>query len=81
MMVQLAYVGSHGFNLAFPTDLNQIPVSVAHSGDDSALRPYVNFQGIGGSTNNAISNYNSVQASVTERVNRGLSLSFNYAWK
>jgi Carboxypeptidase regulatory-like domain/TonB dependent receptor len=80
MMVQLAYVASHGFNLAFPADLNQIPLSVAHSGDDSALRPYVNFQGIGGSTNNAISNYNSLQLSVTQRMSRGLSLSFNYVW-
>jgi hypothetical protein len=79
MMVQLAYVGSHGFNLAFPTDLNQVPANL-RSSNDSGNRPYPNFQGIGGSTNNAISNYNSFQASVTERMSRGLSLSFNYVW-
>ncbi len=79
-MVQLAYVGSHGFNLAFPTDLNQVPVALAHPGDVTAVRPYPNFQGISGSTNNAISNYNSLQASVTERMTRGLSLSFSYVW-
>ncbi len=39
-MVQLAYVGSHGFNLAFPTDLNQVPVALAHPGDVTAVRPY-----------------------------------------
>ena len=79
-MVQLAYVGSHGFNLAFPTDLNQVPVALAHPGDVTAVRPNANFQGISGSTNNAISNYNSLQASVTERMTRGLSLSFSYVW-
>jgi len=79
-MVQLAYVGSHGFNLAFPTDLNQVPLALAHPGDDQANRPYPNFQGISGSTNNAISNYNSFQASVTQRMTRGLSMSFNYVW-
>jgi hypothetical protein len=80
MMVQLAYVGSHGFNLNFPTDLNQIPLSLAHAGNDQADRPYPNFQGIGGSTNNGISNYNSLQASVTKRMSKGVSMSFNYVW-
>jgi len=79
-MVQLAYVGSHGFNLAFPTDLNQVPLALAHPGDVTAVRPYPNFQNINGSTNNAISNYNSFQASVTQRMTRGLSMSFNYVW-
>jgi len=80
MMVQLAYVGSHGYNLAFPTDLNQVPLSLAHPGNDQANRPYPNFQGIGGSTNNAISNYNSLQASITKRMSNGVSMSFNYVW-
>jgi hypothetical protein len=78
-MVQLAYVGSHGFNLAFPTDLNQVPQS-KWSSNDSAFRPYPNFQGIAGSTNNAISNYHSLQASITKRMSSGLSFSFNYVW-
>jgi hypothetical protein len=79
-MVQLAYVGSHGYNLNFPTDLNQVPVALAHAGNVQALRPYPNFQGIGGSTNNAISNYNSFQSSITERMKHGVSFSFNYVW-
>ena len=29
---------------------------------------------------NAISNYHSLQASITKRMTRGLSLSFNYVW-
>jgi len=79
MMAQLAYVGSHGYDLAFPTDLNQVPASL-RSSNDSANRPYANFQGIGGSTNNAISNYHSLQASITRRMSKGLSMSFNYVW-
>ena len=78
-VVELAYVASHGSNLNFPTDLNQVPQS-KWSSNDTAFRPYPNFQGISGSTNNAISNYNSLQASITKRMTRGLSLSFNYVW-
>jgi len=78
-MVQLAYVGSHGFDLAFPTDLNQVPANL-RTPNDSGSRPNPNFQGIAGSTNNAISNYNSLQASITKRMTNGLSLSFNYVW-
>ena len=78
-MVQLAYVGSHGYDLNFPTDLNQVPAG-QRAPNDSANRPYPNFQGIAGSTNNAISNYHSLQASVTKRMTSGFSLSFNYVW-
>ena len=78
-MVQLAYVGSHGYDLAFPTDLNQVPAG-QRTPNDSANRPYPNFQNIKGSTNNAISNYNSLQASITRRLSNGLSMSFNYVW-
>jgi len=48
--------------------------------NDSANRPYPNFQNIKGSTNNAISNYNSLQASNHEAPSNGLSMSFNYVW-
>jgi hypothetical protein len=79
MVVELAYVGSHGSGLNFVTDLNQVPENLL-SANDSANRPYPNFQNIPGSTNNAVSNYNSLQASITKRMTRGLSLSFNYVW-
>ena len=81
VVAELAYVGSHGFNLAFPVDLNQVPPS-GWSPNDSQNRPYVNFQGITGASSrtNAVSNYNSLQASITKRMARGVSLSFNYTW-
>ena len=78
-MVQLAYVASHGFNLVYLSDLNQVPESM-FGPNDSGDRPYVNYQTIQGSTNNAISNYNSLQASITKRMTNGFSFSFNYVW-
>lgn len=82
-MAQLAYVGSHGYNLAFPVDINQVPQS-KWALNDSQFRPYANYQSIyaGGNagTMNAISNYHSLQASITKRMTHGLSLSFNYTW-
>jgi hypothetical protein len=78
-VAQIAYVGSHGFDLAFPTDLNQVP-QTRLSSNDSQLRPYPVYQSISGSTNNAVSNYNSLQASITKRMTNGVSFSFNYVW-
>jgi hypothetical protein len=81
-VAELAYVASHGSGLSFPTDLNQVPQDKLSS-NDSGDRPYPNFHSIGlnpSSTNNAISNYNSLQASITKRMTHGLSLSFNYVW-
>jgi hypothetical protein len=79
MVAEVAYVASHGYNLAFPVDINQVPQ--AHlSSNDSAFRPYPQFQGISGSTNNSLSNYHSLQASINRRFSSGLSFNFNYVW-
>jgi len=78
-MAQLAYVASHGTDLPFSTDLNQVPESKL-SVNDAQFRPYPQYQGISGSTNNATSNYHSLQASITKRMTSGVSLSFNYVW-
>ena len=79
LVFELAYVASHGYSLSYPTDLNAVPQSELSS-NDSADRPYPVYQSISGSTNNAHSNYNSLQASVTKRMSSGLSMSFNYVW-
>jgi hypothetical protein len=80
MVAELAYVGSHGFNLNFPVDINQVPESQLGPNDSPNSRPYPIYQSISGSTNNAISNYNSLQASITKRLTSGLSFNFNYVW-
>jgi hypothetical protein len=79
LVIELGYVASHGFNLVFPTDLNAVPTSKLSS-NDSADRPYPIYQSISGNTNNAVTNYNSLQASVTKRMSSGVSMSFNYVW-
>jgi hypothetical protein len=79
LVAEIGYVASHGYDLSYPTDLNAVPQSKLSS-NDSQNRPYPVYQGISGSTNNAISNYNSLQASITNRMSNGVSLSFNYVW-
>jgi hypothetical protein len=79
LVVELGYVASHGYGLNYPTDLNAVPQSYLSS-NDSQYRPYPVYQSIPGSSNNAVSNYNSLQASVNKRMSSGVSLSFNYVW-
>jgi hypothetical protein len=80
MVGEVAYVASHGFNLPFPTNINQIPESKLGVNDSPTYRPYPAFSAISGSTNNAISNYHSLQASFSKRMTSGISFSFNYTW-
>jgi hypothetical protein len=78
----VAYVGSHGYNLQFPTDVNQITnASVLAGGPTTqAERPYPLFGNITGNNYNAISNYNSLQFAVTKRYSYGLTFQANYVW-
>ena len=78
-MASIAYVGNHGDNLNFPVDINQVPVNELGA-NDIGNEPYPLFQGINGSTNNAVSNYNSMQIVVTKNMANGLQLSANYTW-
>ena len=75
----VAYVGNHGDHLNFPVDINQVPVS-ALGPNDNKSQPYPLFQAINGSTNNAISNYNALQAILSKRMSNGLQFSVNYGW-
>ncbi|HEV2272965.1 MAG TPA: TonB-dependent receptor [Acidobacteriaceae bacterium] len=78
-MVEVAYVGSRGTNLAVVTDLNQVPVGLLGPNDASA-RPYPEFQSITGINAVGISNYNALQASVERRMSNSLEFNFNYTW-
>lgn len=79
MELELAYIGTHGFNLPFPTDLNQVPESKLSSNDQSS-RPFPQFETISGSTNNAISNYNGLSITAQQRVHAGLSYNLSYIY-
>lgn len=84
MMAQAAYVGSHGTNLSFPVDINQVPPNLLQesvmTGNGQALRPYPQFQTISGNTYNAISWYHSLQLSLTKRFSRGFQFDTNYTF-
>ncbi|HTB93068.1 MAG TPA: TonB-dependent receptor [Candidatus Sulfotelmatobacter sp.] len=78
----IAYVGSAGSHLQFPTDLNQItdPTVLAAGPTTQAQRPFPDFGSIGGNNYNAISRYNSLQFGVTKRYSYGLTFQANYVW-
>ena len=81
LAAEMSYVASHGKNLSFPMDLDEIPQSeILTTGVNKAAIPYKNFTGIGWNTYNAISNYHSLQAQITKRMQRGVSFNFNYVW-
>jgi hypothetical protein len=75
----IAYVGNHGKNLNFPVDINQVPQSKLGP-NDQQFEPYPTFTSISGSTNNAISNYNALEAQLTKRMDKGLEFNVNYTW-
>src|SRR5580692_3424468 len=85
-LASLAYVGSHGSNLQFNTDVNQIlsPTGIAASAAAGkaiqADRPFPAWGQLNGYNYNALSNYNALQAAVTKRYSNGLLFSFNYVW-
>jgi hypothetical protein len=75
----VAYVGNHGTHLnTGPVDINQVPVNKLGQGRSTS--PYPLFGTITGSTNNAISNYNALEAVITKRMSYGLQFSANYTW-
>ena len=80
LVAELGYVASHGYNLTFPHDLNQITSNLSSNDVALGYRPYPTYQSIKGNSYNAISNYNSLQASLTKRLSHGVSFNFNYVW-
>ena len=89
MVATLSYVGSHGYNLTFPTNINAVPLTELSSSDVSGCgtgstvncaEPYPIYGQINGNRYVAISNYNSLQATITKRMQHGFSFSANYTW-
>lgn len=83
MVVRLGYVASHGHDLPFPVDINQVPEDKL-APTDQQFRPYPQFGTISAlgavPHENAISNYNSLQAAIEKRFSHGLNFNFNYVW-
>ena len=76
LSVEVGYVGNRGTNLTGFSDINQIdPVTT--------VRPYANFSNLGfinQASNGRISNYNSLQTTLTKRVSHGLNFTAGYTY-
>lgn len=77
---EVAYVGKHGAHMQFKGDINQVPVANLSIDDNPSGRPYPQYQSIGGSTFNGVSNYNSLQAQAKKRLANGVAFSAAYTW-
>ncbi len=66
--------------MQFKGDINQVPAQNLSVNDDPSGRPYPQFEGIGGSTFNAVSNYNSLQVQAKKRLANGLAFTAAYTW-
>ena len=82
-VVEVGYVGTKGTHLLGDVDINQPTVAarLASSGDDvNAIRPFPGFGVITDRNPIFTSNYNSLQASLNRRFNRGLTVQLGYTW-
>jgi hypothetical protein len=83
LVASLAYVGTHGHDLPWVVDFNQV-----HQGNlavnDQQFKPFPTYGALNISGTapglNAISNYNSLQAVIEQRMSHGLNYSFSYVW-
>ena len=83
LVASLAYVASHGHDLPFPVDFNQVPQGKL-APVDQQFKPYPTYGAINVSgtapNENSISNYNSLQAVIEQRTSHGLNFNFSYVW-
>ena len=79
-LIDVAYVGSHLYNLGFGADINQVPESKLAAGNAQLLRPYPQFSAISGVTFNGRSGYNALQVGVKRPMGHGFSMLLNYAY-
>jgi hypothetical protein len=78
-VLDVSYIGSHGTNLAWRTDLNQVPEDKLGP-NSKQFRPFPQFQSITGITTDSISNYNALQMGITRRFSQGWQFNANYTW-
>jgi hypothetical protein len=85
-MVSVAYVGSHGYNLQYITDINQItsPTLLAENAAAATViqtnRPFADWGNLQGSNYIGKSNYNAVQFEINKHYSNGLLFNFNYVY-
>jgi len=79
LLAEMAYVGSRGANLAFMTDINQVP-EIKLGPNDAIYRPYPQFQSITGVSTAGLSNYHAMQTGISRRMSKGIMFNANYTW-
>jgi hypothetical protein len=84
IVADIAYVGSRGVNIARAADEDQVPANLifnAASGANMQLyRPYPQYQGIGTTIGDGVSNYDSLQLRVQKRYMNGLQFLANFTY-
>ncbi len=80
MMVDAAYVYTHGANLNFATDINQAPASQLGCTGYNCGNPNPIFTSIQAQNYDGWSNYNALQLRAVKRLSYGLNFQVNYAW-
>ena len=85
VVVEAAYVGSHGNGLEFQEDINQLPANKL--GQGNSARPFPQYLDIGPSVPGGLtgrfdnySNYRSMQLMFKKRFSYGLHAEFSYVW-
>jgi hypothetical protein len=85
LILDAGYVGNLGRHLARTININQLPVGTRLNAPNStinqnALRPYPGYGAINELDHGDNSNYNSLQLSVSRRMQNGLSMTANYTY-
>jgi len=85
IVVEAAYVGSHGTGLEFQEDINQL--SANKLGQGQSARPFPQYVGIGPSVPGGLtgrfdnySNYDALQLLLRKRFSHGITAQFSYVW-
>jgi Carboxypeptidase regulatory-like domain len=84
IVADIAYVGSRGINIARASDADQVPsnliINAASGANMQQFRPYPQYQGIGATTGDGVSNYDSLQLRVQKRYTNGLQFLSNFTY-
>ena len=82
--LEIDYVGSHQVHLGRNRDINQVfpqdQLAVAQSAPDNLYRPYIGYNEIMLNEREGYSKYNSLQASLNQRLTHGLQLQVAYTF-
>jgi outer membrane receptor protein involved in Fe transport len=80
ILLDTSYVGTHGDNLNFATDIDQAPLNALGCTGTNCGNPNPVFNAIQAQNYTGWSNYNALQFRVQKRMKQGLDLQINYAW-